>query len=354
MATPTPLEQIADDLKALQTKIGWLQESVRLNSTRDAIEDLQTKVNGLPQRIGNLRTQGYVFDKDLEERAKTFIASWAKLQPSLTSQVNSQSNLLIAALRPIETQLPQLVSASSNPAAARPLLTSIQSAVDSLEDKVSATEKSINGMYDEFDRQVYELTKLLVDIEFLLTQIAEASFQLIPTESGLAAVKAVWCKQVKEQKGDPEGILFLTDQRIIFEQKEEMVTKKVLFIATEKQKVQQLQWDVPVQLVEKVETSKQGLLKNEDHIEIRFASGAPREFVHLHIWQDCAYWQGLINRAKIKDFDKTRAVAVDQSAVDKVKAAPSQCPSCGANINAVVLRGMDTIKCEYCGFVIRL
>ena len=75
---------------------------------------------------------------------------------------------------------------------------------------------------------------------------------------------------------------------------------------------------------------------------------------HFHIWQDNAAWQALINRAKNKDFDQGRAVALDQAAVDKVKAAPAQCPSCGGNITTVVLRGMDSIKCEYCGLVIRL
>jgi hypothetical protein len=188
----------------------------------------------------------------------------------------------------------------------------------------------------------------------MVTQLAEATFQLLPTECGIAAVKGVWCKTSKEQKGDPEGVLYLTDQRIIFEEKEEVVTKKVLFLATEKQKVQQLQIECPVSLVERVDLSKQGLLKNEDHIEMRFASGAPVEFAHFHIWQDNTTWQQLINRSKTKDFDKDRVVAIDQSALDKVKAAPSQCPSCGGNINQVVLRGMDSLTCEYCGYVIRL
>ena len=128
----------------------------------------------------------------------------------------------------------------------------------------------------------------------------------------------------------------------------------MLFIATEKQKMQGLQLETPVSLVEKVETSKQGLMKNEDHIEIRFASGAPFEMAHFHIWQENAAWQALINRSKAKDFDAGRAVAVDQAALDKVKAAPSQCPSCGGNINKPVLRGQDSLTCEYCGFVIRL
>jgi len=40
-------------------------------------------------------------------------------------------------------------------------------------------------------------------------------------------------------------------------------------VATEKQKVQGLQLEAGAQ-VDKVETSKQGFLKNEDHIEIHF------------------------------------------------------------------------------------
>jgi ribosomal protein S27E len=47
-------------------------------------------------------------------------------------------------------------------------------------------------------------------------------------------------------------------------------------------------------------------------------------------------------------------VALDQASVDKIKAAPGKCPSCGGTITTVVLRGMDSITCEFCGAVIRL
>ncbi len=124
-------------------------------------------------------------------------------------------------------------------------MATLQSQVKVLEDKASAAERSISGMYDQVQNQLYKLSSRLDQIEFMLTNLAEASFQLLPTESGLAAVKAVWCISGKEQKDDPQGILFLTDQRILFEQKQEVATKKVLFIATEKQKVQALQWEVP-------------------------------------------------------------------------------------------------------------
>jgi len=354
MTTPSPAQEIASEISSLQSKINSLQQSVRLTKARDAVEDLQTTVNGMAQRVATLRTRGYFFEKDLENQAQSFVESWALLYPNLQVQINMQSSVLINSLRPIEMQMPQLAAAASSPGMARGLLTSLQSAVSQLESKVSAAEQTIEGMYDQFNKQVYTTTKHLDEIEYLVAQLAEASFQLLPSEGGIAAVKAVWCKTGKEQKGDPEGVLYLTDQRIIFEQKEEIATKKVLFVVTQKEKVQKLQLEAPVALVDKVETSKQGFLKNEDHIEIRFASGASVEMAHLHIWQDNAAWQALINRAKSKDFDKGRAVAIDQAAVDKVKAAPTQCPSCGGNITTVVMRGMDSITCEYCGFVIRL
>ena len=354
MTTPNPTQEISEEISALQTRVNTLQGSVQLTSSREAVEQLQTTVNGMAQRILSLRTRGYVFEKDMESQAHAFVSSWAMLYPNLEAQINTESAALVNALRSIEMQMPQLASMAGNPVAARGLLATLQSAVGQVESKVTAAEQAIEGMYNQFNNQVYTATRHLEEVEYLLTQLAEASFQLLPTEAGIAAVKAAWCKTGKEQKGDPEGVLYLTDQRLIFEQKEEIATKKVLFVVTEKQKVQGLQLETPVVLVDKVETSKQGLLKNEDHIEVHFASAAPVQAAHFHIWQDNAAWQALINRAKNKDFDQGRTVPVDQAAVEKVKAAPAQCPSCGGVITTVVLRGMDSIKCEYCGFVIRL
>ncbi len=354
MATPNPAQEISEEISALQNRVNTLQGSIQLTKSREAVEQIQTTVNGLAQRILSLRTRGYVFEKDLESQAQAFVSSWALLYPNLQAQINLQSSSLVNALRPIEMQMPQLAAMAGDPAVARGLLATLQSAVGQVESKVTAAEQSIDGMYNQFNNQLYTATRHLEEIEYLLTQLAEASFQLLPTEAGIAAVKAAWCKSGKEQKGDPEGVLYLTDQRLIFEQKEEIATKKVLFVVTEKKMVQGLQLEAPVALADKVETSKQGLLKNEDHIEIHFAGSAPVQMAHFHIWQDAVAWQALINRARVKDFDQGRAVALDQAAVEKVKSVPAQCPSCGSNITTVVLRGMDSIKCEYCGYVIRL
>ena len=354
MATPNPAQEIAEEIRALQTRITDLQSHVQLTDSRAAVEQFQANINGMPQRIANLRARGYVFEKDLEGQVQAFAGSWALLYPNVQAQINAQSSALVNALRPIEMQMPQLAALAGNPGAARGLLASLQSAVGQVEGKVTAATNLVEGMYSQFNNQVSPVERHLDDIDYMLQQLAEASFQLLPTEAGIAAVKAVWCKAGREQKGDPSGVLYLTDQRLIFEQKEEIATKKVLFVVTDKQKVQGLQLEVPVAQVEKVDISKQGLMKNEDFIEVHFASGAPVLAANFHIWKENAAWQALINRAKTKDFDQGRAVQVDQAAVERVKSAPTQCPACGGNITTVVLRGMDSIKCEYCGMVIRL
>jgi HAMP domain-containing protein len=352
--TPSPLEQLANEINALQTRVNWMQDSVRLKSILDEVEDLQTNVNGMAQRVKELRTRGYVFEKDLEGQATNFAQQWEKLRSGVTSQLSLQTLTLQNSLHRLENKLSQLNGLRSNPGMARPLLVGAQAELEALESEVRSAENTMRGAYDAFKREVESVKYHLGQIDYALTQVAEAKFTLLPTEGVIMAIKAVWCQAVKEQKDDPEGVLYLTDQRLLFERKEEVATKKILFITTEKQKVQELKWEVPVALMGEVKATKEGLLKNEDHLDLRFGTGAALGSAHLHIWQEANEWLQLINRAKTHDFDQTRAVAIDQAEVEKVKAAPAQCPACGGNLNQVILRGQDNVKCEYCGFVIRL
>ena len=183
--------------------------------------------------------------------------------------------------------------------------------------------------------------------------MSEASFQLLAAESAIMAVKAVWAKEGKQTKQDPEGVLYLTDQRLLFEQKEKVATKKVLFVATEKKLVQDLLWEVPVVLVQEAKSRKEGFLNKDDYLELTLDSRAAMDKVHLHIWQRGDDWVALVNRARAADFDQSRAIPIAKEILERVKNAPTKCPSCGGAINQPILRGMESITCEYCGDVIR-
>ncbi len=347
-------EEIAQKIRSLQSQLTSLQADVRLVSLRDRIEDLQTTVNNLDQEIAGLRARGYAFNKGLEAQAKDFAHQWRSLRSGVARQIEEQAKSLQSSLRPIENQITRLVARRQNPTAASPLVNRAEAAISTLEGKISAAENSIRGMFDQFRVQVNEVIAGMAKVDWMLTEISEATFQLLSTEAGVMAVKAVWVKGGKERKDDPEGVLYLTDQRLIFEQKEKIATKKVLFIVTEKKLVQQVLWECPAALIEEIVTEKQGLLKNEDHLDINLASGAPYPSVHVHIWGDCETWRALIKRAKSKDFDQDRAIPIAAAEVEKVKSAPESCSACGATVDQIVLRGMDSITCNYCGHVMRL
>jgi predicted nucleic acid-binding Zn-ribbon protein len=354
-STQSPVQQLAEEINSLQSSINSLQEDVRLAKLRDEMATIDNSTNRLTQQILDLRSRGYVFENDLEAKAADLNQRWVNQRPQVEQQINQQANALDMDMRQLASTSSQLAMRSSNPYAAQPYLAQAKSELAALQSKVSAAENTIQGMYRAFTEDADKINAHLKEIDWMLTQLSQASFQLLPTEAGLMAVNATWIKGGKESKDDPQGVLYLTDQRLIFEQKQEIATKKVLFIATEKQKVQKLQLEVPIVLTQEVKPTKQGMFGHEDHLELSFASGAPVNNAHFHInGQDCNAWQGLLNRAKVKDFDKGRSTPVDKTEVEKVKAAPTQCPICGGAITKPVLRGMDTITCEYCGNVIKL
>jgi len=343
-------DQLASDISALRSKLSELEKGTRLTVIHDAVEDIQSSVNGFKQKVAELRARGYVFGKNFESQAEMLPKQWAQMSANIHAQVNAQAAHLQNALTPIRSRLPAL----SNPAQAAAVYRQIKPQADAVAAQVKAAEDQLKGMYNTFESDVKHFDWQIYEAENVLNQLDEATFKLLATESGVAAVQAVFVKDGKEDKADPDGLLILTDQRLIFEQKEEVATKKILFITTEKQKVQKVLFEVPVALIETVTPSKQGFFKNEDNIELTLGSGAPYPKVRFHIWQTAEEWQVHINRVRTKDIDKDRAVAVDADAMAKVKSAPSQCPQCGGNISQVVLRGQDNLTCEFCGFVIRL
>ena len=93
---------------------------------------------------------------------------------------------------------------------------------------IQTAERSIEGSYRDIENAASKLTYRLTQIHWMLKQKMEASFDFENDEDLYLAVKSRWDQEGKE---DPEGILFLTNKRLIFERKEKVATKKILFIS---------------------------------------------------------------------------------------------------------------------------
>ncbi len=352
---PNPADQLRSQLSLLNMEFENLQKAVRLAGVKDEISDLENRLTGFPARITKLRALNYVFDKTLDSRAEALLTRWKEIRPKVDAEISSQSQRLMLELPQAQSSVTMVNSLANNPANALAQLPNARARVDSLKSAAEAAERTVKGLFDAFSNEAWQFGKEIDRIERMIELLAQASFTLTPVEAALAAVKAVWAPNGKEDKDDPEGVFFLTDQRILFEQREEIATKKVLFIATEREKVQKLLWEVPLALVEKAVASKQGILKNQDFLDLQLATGAPYPRATLHLdGMDSNEWVGLINRARTGEFDQNRAVPVDAAAVEKARSAPTQCPTCGGAITKPVLRGQDSLTCDFCGVVIRL
>ena len=345
-------KELERKLDALRAKVDDLQEGVRLATHHDRIEDLTTTLTVLPQRLAESRSRGYVFEKALEGKLDDLSIRWPDLRERALSQVEQEARHLGRELRSVERQMQQVSARSSAPPVVQSLLPSTQSAVKSLEEQVRAASGTIEGMYDQLEEQVGKLESRLRQVDWVLDRFSEATFQLLPSEAAVAAVDARWDRGGKD---DPVGIIYLTDQRLLYEQKQEVATKKVLFITREKKTVQELLLEVPVGAVESVRASRKGFLGHEDHIDIDFAADADVSTAHFHLdGQDCEEWQARIGRAKAGDFDRDRAVEMDLDLVERARSAPTRCTVCNAPITQRILRGMDRVECAYCGHVLRL
>lgn len=338
------------------TRFSYLQDQLLLANINDDIGDIDAAVAALPGNLENIRARGYVFKSYLEKKVETLTAQWQEMRPRIVQAVETQQRSLQLDATNVQNMLNRRQSASL--------------ALTSLEGKVNAAQNTVRGMYDNLDDNLNQTQQQVDDVSWTLQQAETASFGFLPTEAPVEAVPANW-KKPGDNDG-VEGMLMLTDQRLLFEQKEEVATKKVLFITTEKQKVQALNWQIPAAQIDQAVGAKKGFMGKDDFLTVtctrdgafQNADGSPLYIqgvggkvttMEVHLKGETGEaWQGFIGRVKSKEIEKERTVPVDEAAVEAAAAAPTKCPTCGATLNQTVLRGQTEMKCDYCGSVIRL
>ncbi len=351
----SPAEQLKKDLASRQREVNSLQTKVNLSSLSDQMEDINTKVTGLSRRISELRKRNYIFDQNLENNAQDFLKKWQPIFTNLKFKLTQERNSLKPEISSIENQLVRVSSSVNNVSISRPLLNTLDVQIKTLTEKITASERMFRGMYDSFERDLNIFLKNLTNIEWTVKEFELSNLKLYPHEFIIMGVKSTWTRDGDKDKDDPEGILFLTDQRIIFEQKQEVATKKFLFITRERELIQEILVDIPLKYIGNISTSKQGIFKNQDFLDIDLSAGAQYSKAVFHLQgQDCEEWKALINKVLSGDFDNNRVKEVDQEVLNKIKNAPTVCPQCSGTINVKIIRGMDEITCEFCGAVIKL
>jgi hypothetical protein len=346
-----PMVEIRRRADELQSNLADVQKKALLTTVRDEAEDVETKSNRVADLARSARERGYAWEKDLEPTCLDFRKRWADLKPDVMQAIVRETSALRVRMSQAEADVAQAAARATSPAAAQAVLPQVENELTALASASDAAETAVRGMFNALSTDLDALEKHLQQTIWMLDQVAESKTAWLNMETPILSVKAEWHADGNEK---PKGVLFLTDQRLVFERKEEVATKKVLFITTEKEKVQEVMLEMVLTDLSDAKASKQGLLGHEDHIEFEFQPGAKLRKAHFHLeGQEGSAWAATVGRIKSGEMESSRVTPISQEEKLRIQNAPTKCSSCGGILSAPILRGQTEIHCSYCAAIVR-
>ncbi len=323
------------DILAAQDEVNQIQDELMLQDARADLEELENEVRSLERKLGDVRAKGYAIEGDLEAELSILAAQWDRIKASSTSVLDQQAALLAQQSRSLQDQMARLAGLGDSQSAARSGYMQLKSALASAEAQAEAAEATVFAQYEDYADEVEGLSAHLDWVDWMLDALSTASFQLLATESGVAAAEAMWLPAGREGEN---GVLFLTDQRLLWEDR----------VGEHELRIEQ-----PISTIQNIQLESG---EDEDHIlNFSFKGGAaiPEARFDLAdlVGQD---WLTMVGRARNGDYSRDRAIEIDPVELERARNAPTSCPNCSASLTAPVLRGQTEITCEWCGAVTRL
>lgn len=344
----TPEDEAA--AKRIQDQFAALEEKAQLTTIYNAIGNMDKLSTELPFAIEKLRDRGYVHSGMLEDRLEAIDDKWDDVRPRVESQLAAQVKRLDEELDDVEPKVNRMKASDKNS------VRTAETAVTSLQTRVDSAVSSVAGLYDGIEDELNKIQYEIQQVDTMLTLLDESpEIRLQEAEGPLLAVKTKWHRD--GEKDGPEGVLFLTDQRLIFEQREE-IKKKVGLFKSEKEKLQEVLITVQVHEIDNIEHKEEGGflgMGKDDIIEMTFDATAQLSRARFHLQgQDSSAWAAMIKRVQTGEIDQDRC----DEYVDELAAAaaitasfPTQCPNCFAAVPKPD-RGVTSLTCEFCGAVI--
>lgn len=347
-----PSQERQADISRLKREFETLQGEAQFSDVYEDIGEIDTDFVELPLELDELRTRGYVHSRQLADKISALEAQWKTTRPRVESTLEDKVKQLRFKVQDCERKVARL---SVRNAAT---ITAADSAIDSLETQVDSSTSAITGLYDDLEREIDKIAADFRRVDNMLDLFDDSpEVSLRPAEGPIAVVEAEW-----QRDGDegPDGYLFLTDQRLIFEQKEEVVTKKRFgLFASEKEKIQRLLLDVPTHEIEDIKHKEEGGflgMGKDDILELVFGASAPVTRAKFHLkGQDSSDWAVMLRRVQSREIDQDRATEYADDVADAQAVSlsfPTECASCFAAVEPPA-PGVMSINCEFCGAVIK-
>lgn len=341
---PPTIEQRISELRG---RYDTLRNKAGMDDVTRKLGDTSTEIAGLPGEIASLRQKGYAFAGYLERKADMLKQQWDEVRQQVQGMVQQEITRIQQQLNELGEQWRRLETAFNNQVKEQNF-NLVKMSIDTLERGVDAAHNRIEGLYGQVPDNVSQTKNQVKQVQRYLALAGEATVAWKPAEAIFMAHEAEW-EQSKKEK--PDGILYLTDQRLIFEQKEKVGGR----FGIGGEKVQKVLFETPVGAISEVKPEDKGLFGGKDLIHLKLSAGSPAEttFEIKAGGIDSKWYAQQLTRAITGEIDQERAIPVDQAAAAAAKQAPTVCPTCGATLPSLV-RGMTELTCPYCGTKVRV
>ncbi len=340
-------QRLAERANSLSGRLTRVRSDATLGDLRGSLGRLDTLLNNLPAALDEVRKGGYLYKGYLEKKIEVLREQWQGLRARVDSEAAQQGRMLSMEADQLQQRLSMM---GGNLVAAT--LDALERDIASLEGKVQSVAGTLRNLYNTIEQNGQQTERQIKAAKQLLQHIATATFQLRQGENPVEEVEAQY---LVDGDNGPKGFLFLTDQRLIFEQNENVATKKFLFITTASERVQKKLWEVPVGGVAQARPSEKGALMFKKEILELEMSGADIARATLKLGADSESWAALIGRVRGGDIaaEKVGATAAAAEVQATPANVPTKCPTCAAQLPEL-MRGQTSLRCDYCGTIVRV
>lgn len=340
---PSPLQQQTDRLRRSYED---LRKQASMDDIAKKLSDQASAIAALPDQIAALRGRGYAFAGYLERKAAVLSDEWREIGQHVRDALSDESARIQPRLDEIADLWRKLDQVTQERGVTM-ILTQVDRSASQLSDQVTSARKRIEGLFGQVPDNVSQTQRQLRQLNGYLDQAQQAKVSWTPTEALFTATKAKW---LRAKKDEPEGVLFLTDQRLIFERRE----KEGGRFGFGGQEVQEELWAIPVGAIAEIRSEDKGLFGGKDLVHLTLSSGDFREIsLEVKDGLDSKAYAQQLGRAVSGDLESERVIPLDEAQAQAVREAPTACPTCGAALPPLV-RGANELRCNYCGTVVRV
>jgi len=347
--TAAQKEELSRRVDTVQRELDTLESRAQLTGVYEEIGDIDQMLVDLPIQLEEMRSRGYVHNGQLEDKLEVLDEEWDDVRPRVEQLLKTRINVLDRTLSSAESKVENLNATSD------PTIKKAETAVNTLETRIESAEQAIESQYEGVESQLRASKRKLGQISEMMDWIDSSdAITLREAEGPLEAVEAEWHTDGKDE--GPDGIILLTDQRLLFEQREEIVTKKKFgLFKSDSEYIQKLHLEIETDDIDDVSNKEEGGflgMGKADILELILSANAPVSRARFHLkGEESSDWAEMIKQVVSGEIDNDRADEyADEAEVAEVMAAafPENCPNCYAQVPPQP-RGIVTVECEFCG-----